>query len=1014
MHTGPWRSRAALLPILALATCAAPALGGELTPPLLTAGPVSVTVDGRSGGEEWASATAVGVFLDADGRPAGRGARCLIGHDATGIALSWWVQGAPERTRRGHDGDLSGDDTVEVVLAAAAEAPVHRFVVSASGDTLEARDGDLEWDCAWRALPLVAGDQWRVEMHIPFAGLQAPVPAAGDTWRLDLRVHSSTSGSASSWAPPSDEATPGFLRFADARSPVAIDALELAGDTVTVRPLLSAGASLRATLFDGDAEVSSTETTASEPLTVTPPRPGDFRLRLAGVDAAGELVLQREIALTREPPLVVRAVRRLLGRREVALTIMTPGLAQAPERFVVAAPGVEALTIPPAAGATRATVDLSEHAEPEITLTVAAMAGEEELARESLTVALPEPPAWAGNSLGRDARLPDPWTPVVVEGSAVRYLGGLCDFGAGPLPERMVAGGLNVLAGPVRVRVSADGAPQAWEAAPVRWVETTNTHAVAVISASGSSVELRLRAVCDFDGLVTFDMRVDPLAEQRLDGVELAIPVATASGALVRVTDAVNGEPIRGPAPAAGWQRAFAPDVWLGDHERGLQFVCASDEGWALDEPGRALSILRGGERTTLVVRMVDRALLPGMGFATSFGLQATPVRPLPEGWRGRRCAIVSATDADACSGIGSGVRTLIVDIPRFAPRAEGLEPDAAQELAALVEAAHGWGMKVLLVADATLPGEPAWSAYADEVGARADDTEAPTVGCPASAWADYLVASVARAIDDYAVDGVYLRGMGAVSACASAMHGCGWEDAAGRHPTWDITTARELVRRVRSVIRARVPDGLLTVGDEAGAIAPIVSIADAVLCQATDAAGEPLSADAFAAGSGAALGVPSEVVLRGGAPQPLFGALSLALLHDLPPCPDDGELAIDFAQSVWSTRDDFAPETASWWAYWATRSPVGSDAPDVPVSAFTRRGEALVAVANPRDERIIELTLDRDRLDLGDWLTATNAFAPREVPQVGAVLRLRPQAGMPALVWVRTRTTMEAKHNDE
>jgi len=272
----------------------------------------------------------------------------------------------------------------------------------------------------------------------------------------------------------------------------------------------------------------------------------------------------------------------------------------------------------------------------------------------------------------------------------------------------------------------------------------------------------------------------------------------------------------------------------------------------------------------------------------------------------------------------------------------------------------------------------------------------------------------VARAIDDYGVDGVHLRGMGAAPACASAMHGCGWDDADGRHPTWDIAAARELMRRLRSVIRAQVPDGLLTVADEAGAIAPIVSIADAVLCEATDAAGEPLVADAFAAGSGAALGVPSEVVLRGGAPESLLGALSLALLHDLPPCPDDGEFAIDFAQSTWSARDDFAPETAHWWPYWDARSPVGADAPGVLVSAFTRRGEALVGVANPRDERIIELTLDRDRLHVGDWLTATNAFAPRMVPQVGEVLRLRMEPGMPALVHVRTRTTMEAERSDE
>ncbi len=1025
MQSGLRRSPAAVLLILTLITCAAQVVDAEFLPPLVTAGPLNVTVDGRTGGGEWAAATTVSVFLDPEGRPAGAVARCLIGYDAAGLAFAWRVQGAPARTQRGHDADLLRGDIVEVVLATAADAPVHRFVVGAGGDTLESRDGDDAWDCAWRALPLVSRDQWRVEMHIPFACLGETRPTTGDVWRLNLRVRRSDAGPALSWVPATGDPALGFLRFGNAASPVAIDAMELAGDTVIVRPVVSPDASLRATLFEGDLEVSATEAAASEPLTVTPPRPGDFRLRLAGVDGTGELVLQRDIALTREPPLVVRATRRLLGRREVELSIETPGLAQAPDRLVVSAPGIEPVTVergPGAAGPTTVTVDLSDYAEPEVTLTVTALAGGDELAGETLTVALPEPPEWAGNSLGRNARLLEPWTPVVLAESAVRHLGGLCDFGAGPLPERMVAGGLNVLSDPVRVRVSADGTVQRWEAAPVRWVEVTATHAVAVITTSGPSAELRLRAVCDFDGLITFDMRINPRDDRRLDAVELVIPVATASGALMRVTDAVNGEPLRGTAPGPEWHRAFAPDVWLGDHERGLQFVCPSDEGWALDDPERALSIRRSGERTTLIVRMVDHPLLPGMGFVTSFGLQATPVRPPRESGWGRRCVMVSAVDADAGADARSrlaslheqGARTLILSDVRFTPRAGGLEPGAARELAGLVEAAHGLGMKLLLTADAVLPGGPAWSACADEVGARAGEVDAaPTIGCPGSAWADYLVASVARALDEYGVDGVHLRGLGTAPACASAVHGCGWEDVEGRHPTWDISAARELMRRLRSVIRERVADGLLTVGDEAGAIAPVVSLADALVCEAADADGEPLSADAFAAGCGPVLGVPGEVVVRGADPTALRSALSLALLHDMAPCPADA-IAAEAAAAAWSARDDFAPETARWWPYWAARSPVSADAPGVLVSAFTRRGEALMAVANPRDERIVELTFDRHRLHLGQWLAATEAFSRERVPQVGQSLRLCPGAGWPALVRVGTQTTMEADNRDE
>ncbi len=390
----------------------------------------------------------------------------------------------------------------------------------------------------------------------------------------------------------------------------------------------------------------------------------------------------------------------------------------------------------------------------------------------------------------------------------------------------------------------------------------------------------------------------------------------------------------------------------------------------------------------------------------------------MPQGRRGWRAASVGAADfeahgnaADLVAMLGEQhVRTLVLDEPRFRPRAEGLDASAAADLDALVGAAHAAGMRVLPVADSTIPDDPAWDAYRDEV-AVAGAAEDEATGCPAGAWADYLVAAVARAMDDHGIDGVHLRGVGAPRGCASEAHGCGYDGDEGRHATWDVAAAREMMRRLRNVVKSRRPEGLLTVEAEAGAVAPVVAFADGLVCSAADAAGAPLSLDAFAAALGTAVGLPTEVLVQGD-DAAVRNALALALAHGVALRPTGETLAA--ADRVWEAKDAFDIDTATWVPYWSERTVVTSDAADTAISAHVRRGEALAAVANrAADDRIVQLSLNRRVLHLGQVLTATDLLTGEAAPQVGEALRLRLAPLGPALVIIGSET-MEAASSDE
>ncbi len=1001
----------------------------ELSPPLLQIGPLdSAVVDGRVGEDEWLTAATVNVFVGDDGAPMDVGAACRIGYDATDLLLCWRIDGVPAAERRGRDGSVWLDDSIEVRLRPTDDDPELRFAISAAGDLYDARDGDASWDCPWRALVIVGRDCWQGEARIPFACLGAGAPATGDAWRANLLVNAAAPEIATaSWSPPP---VPGFWVFGRAPSPIGLSDLAVSADTARVTPCIQPGASLRATLFEGDAEVETREITAAETVEIELPRPGRFRLRLAGTDVGGELVLQREMPLFRPPPLAITAQRRLLGRREVMVSIDGRGLESPPEVYRVSAEGLTAVELRPGPGASRsasATIDLSEFEAGEVVLTISALAGDGELASETVTLRLPQPPAWAGNSLGRHARLPEPWTPVIAEGQQVRCWGRVYDFGDRPLPVRVTANGRELLARPVRLRSSVGGVSQQWTECQLRWLEITQTHAVAAITAEAPSAELRIRATCHYDGLMVLETRINPRGNQRVDGVSLEIPVAAESAGLMQVADGTAEGLFRGATPGSDWSREFAPAVWIGSHERGLQWLCDSAEGWRLEAPAEALRMSRGQDTARLVVTMVDRPLLPGVGFETRFALQATPVRPMVEDWRKRRIASATPDWLASCRTegagpiealAGQGVTAVVVDDDRYRPRPHGMDQQVVAELRAIVDACHAAGLEVLLAADAELDGDPAWEAYRDEVAVvpgDGPDTARPAMGCPAGAWADYLVAAVAETLDACDADGVYLRDLSMPQCCASELHGCGYESDEGRRATWDVMAARELVGRLRSVVRARRPDGLLVMEAEKGTLAPAVAFADRLVTSAADRAGELLTPDEFHAGAPArSLGLPCDVMVPAEGGRLMRNAVSMALLHDAGLQPVAGSVAVAMAAAIWNGRGQFGVDRSGWYPFWRAEGMVGADRPGALVSAHARRGEVLAAVANRSDEeQIFELSLDRNALHLGPWLEATDLLTGRRVPQVGDVLRLRPEPRQPALVLIRTRTLPEDGEDD-
>jgi hypothetical protein len=95
-----------------------------------------------------------------------------------------------------------------------------------------------------------------------------------------------------------------------------------------------------------------------------------------------------------------------------------------------------------------------------------------------------------------------------------------------------------------------------------------------------------------------------------------------------------DGSKVRRSGP---WRNNFVPYVWLGAAERGLAFFAENDKGW-VTEKGKSHTptheLIREGDRLTLRVCLINAPVTLAQPRELTFGLQASPTKPMPPDWR--------------------------------------------------------------------------------------------------------------------------------------------------------------------------------------------------------------------------------------------------------------------------------------------------------------------------------------------------------------------------------------------
>ena len=594
------------------------------------------------------------------------------------------------------------------------------------------------------------------------------------------------------------------------------------------------------------------------------------------------------------------------------------------------------------------------------------------------------------------AAVPRPWTPVAANDGVVSVWGREYAFRSNALPVSVKSQGRELLAGPVRIRVTdGAGAACSWTKAGSWLYGATEDSATVCAFQESRKVTADAVTTVEFDGMMKCSLTLvagPDLQRQSVSNVWLEIPLSPVVARLYQFYpyDWGRNENCGGLTGATAWP--FRASVWIGDEESGFAWFCESDENFETADPARVIEVVPGTDETVLRIRLADgRIDLPRTWV---FGLEATPVKPFDRTWNARH--VVHAPQM----GAGSLVRRPEVwwTAQRAFPHGgidETLDMAAAAgakviafhedwipvqnnpesalaDFKPIVEACHARGMKAIVYDGYELsPLDPEWGEHHAEWlsktdhGVFADWTwyRAPAQrdyrSCLRSGFGAKWLERAKRAYDRFGIDGYYLDGTLSAWACANERHGCGWTDGKGRrHCTYPIFAIRKVMRELYEFVDGR--GGIINAHQSGYTCPATLAFAHAYwdgeqfVGKDTDVK-RTLSLEKFRAEfMGVNHGVPCEFLCY-----PIPGkweyedALALALPHNVLVRPA-GFVSVPRLAPVWKTLDDFGVTEAEFVPYW--RNPVKVTPASVRVSVWRKRtGEALAVVSNlSPDESVV------------------------------------------------------------
>lgn len=265
-------------------------------------------------------------------------------------------------------------------------------------------------------------------------------------------------------------------------------------------------------------------------------------------------------------------------------------------------------------------------------------------------------PHWWGSNHGDVNRVIAPFTAVKIKDSTVSVWARDYQLNALGLPASITVKGEKVSAGGARIIVVIDGKEQSIKLDGKPTItKATDWRVDFTGQVTGHGLKITSNGWVEQDGLCFLSLTYEAANGKsvKVDGLRIEYPLSqNDADALVcvgpgenyssRTTKLLDTEKqgqlwstletgITGSGMTIG---SFYPTVWVGSERRGLVWWADSDKGWVPQDDVPAHEVIRKDKQVVLVNNIIGSSFEIGKARTIEFGYNASPFRPLPDGWR--------------------------------------------------------------------------------------------------------------------------------------------------------------------------------------------------------------------------------------------------------------------------------------------------------------------------------------------------------------------------------------------
>lgn len=246
--------------------------------------------------------------------------------------------------------------------------------------------------------------------------------------------------------------------------------------------------------------------------------------------------------------------------------------------------------------------------------------------------------------------VPPQWTPVTyaTASATATCWNRVYDFSGNGLMSNVTSGSESLLNGPVSLDITVGGQSGTISFGTPTVVEQGDGRIILARTGSFGSTSATLEYTFEYDGLLWCDLALTLPSGSSLEGLKLKVPFKKDAAQLTHYVGAPaiytsQNLPKNSYGKAIPYttgvhhESGLKTMVWIGNNRYGMLWCMESDQYWWPKDRSDCITIERLSDgNVDFCVDMVS-GTLPGNAPQTlnyRFGLMATPIKPMPEGWR--------------------------------------------------------------------------------------------------------------------------------------------------------------------------------------------------------------------------------------------------------------------------------------------------------------------------------------------------------------------------------------------